>query len=297
MSSLMDKLKKSGSIKSAAILSESQFFNEKDQIPTDIPIINVALSGSPDGGLVPGLTFLAGPSKHFKSLLGLVMVKAYMKHHADAICLMYDSEFGITPEYIKSNGIDADRVLHIPIEHLEQLKFDIAKRLEDIQRGDHVVIFIDSVGNLASKKEVEDALDEKSVADMSRAKVMKSLWRIVTPHLTTKDIPCIAINHTYKEMCLAGDTLVSTPAGEVRIDQLKAGDEVVTCEGVYSLEWAGEVSPEDKEFIELTFDDGSVIKCTSDHRFLATTGEWKKAEEFEIGEQFADTSFKPVCLD
>ena len=76
-----------------------------------------------------------------------------------------------------------------------------------------MIIFIDSVGNLASKKEVEDALDEKSVADMTRARVMKSLWRIVTPHLTTKDIPCIAVNHTYQTMELYSKAVMSGGTG------------------------------------------------------------------------------------
>lgn len=210
---LMEKMKKSGSIKAISVLSESTFFNEKDSIPTDIPIINIALSCDLDKGLTSGLTFIAGPSRNFKSLLGLVLVKAYMNKYKDSICLFYDSEFGITPNYIESNGIDTNRVLHIPIEHLEQLKFDISKRLENISRGDKVIIFVDSVGNLASKKEVDDALEEKSVADMSRAKVMKSLWRIVTPHLTTKDIPCIAINHTYKEMSLYPKDIMSGGTG------------------------------------------------------------------------------------
>ena len=211
--SLLDKMKKVGSIKTTELLSESTFFNKKEGVQTEVPIINLALSGQVDGGLVSGLTFLAGPSKHFKSLLGLVLVKAYMNKHPDAVCLFYDSEFGITPDYIKTNGIDTDRVLHIPIEHLEQLKFDISKRLEAIERGDKVIIFIDSVGNLASKKEVEDALDEKSVADMSRARVMKSLWRIVTPHLTTKDIPCIAVNHTYQTMEMFSKSVMSGGTG------------------------------------------------------------------------------------
>jgi RecA/RadA recombinase len=210
---LMEKMLKSGSIKATNVLSESNFFNEKDSIPTDIPIINLALSGTLNKGLTSGLTFIAGPSRNFKSLLGLVLVKAYMDKYKDAVCLFYDSEFGVTPDYIKSNGIDASRVLHIPIEHLEQLKFDISKRLEVISRGEKVVIFIDSVGNLASKKEVEDALEEKSVADMSRAKVMKSLWRIVTPHLTTKDIPCIAVNHTYQTMELYAKSIMSGGTG------------------------------------------------------------------------------------
>ena len=213
--SLLERLKKAGSVKYSETLSESKFFNEKDMIPTDVPIINMALSGKLDGGLTPGLTFLAGPSKHFKSLLGLLMVKAYMKKYKDAVCLFYDSEFGITPEYIASNGIDGSRVLHIPVEHIEQLKFDISKRLEEINRGERVIVFIDSVGNLASKKEVEDALEEKSVADMSRAKALKSLFRIITPHFTTKDIPCIVINHTYQEMGMFPKQIMSGGTGAV----------------------------------------------------------------------------------
>ena len=67
----------------------------------------------------------------------------------------YDSEFGTTPEYLKQYKIDTDRVVHVPIEHIEQLKFDIVKRLEQIDKKDKVFIFIDSLGNLASKKEVE----------------------------------------------------------------------------------------------------------------------------------------------
>lgn len=213
MSDLLKKMLKTGSVKETMILAESTFFLEKEQAPTPIPIINIALSGSPEGGLSSGLSFLAGPSRHFKSLLGLVMVASYMKKYKDAVCLFYDTEFGITPSYIEANGIDTGRVIHIPIENLEQLKFDITQKLEQIVRGDKIVIFIDSVGNLASKKEAEDALEGKSVADMSRAKVMKSLWRIVTPHLTTKDIPCIAVNHTYQTMEMYSKAIMSGGTG------------------------------------------------------------------------------------
>jgi RecA/RadA recombinase len=213
MSDLLKKMLKTGSVKETMVLSESTFFLDKEQAPTPIPIINIALSGSPEGGLSSGLSFLAGPSRHFKSLLGLVMVASYMKKYKDAVCLFYDTEFGITPSYIEANGIDTGRVIHIPIENLEQLKFDITQKLEQIVRGDKIVIFIDSVGNLASKKEAEDALEGKSVADMSRAKVMKSLWRIVTPHLTTKDIPCIAVNHTYQTMEMYSKAIMSGGTG------------------------------------------------------------------------------------
>lgn len=213
MSKLMDKLLKAGSVKHTAILSESKFFTKKDLVKTSNTAINVAYSGEVDGGMISGLTVIAGPSKHYKSNIGLIGIKAYFDKYKDAVCLFYDSEYGCTPEYLESHGVDASRIIHIPIEHVEQLKFDLVKRMEDIDRGDHVIIFVDSLGNLASKKEVEDAENEKSVADMSRAKSIKSLFRIITPSLTTKDIPCLVINHTYQEMGLYPKAIVSGGTG------------------------------------------------------------------------------------
>lgn len=200
MNDLLDRLRSAGSLKVETV-SDSKFFSPKEVCQTNIPIVNVAFTGELTGGITNGLTVLAGESKTFKSNLGLVCVRAYLNKHKDedAVCLFYDSEFGITPEYLVAHGIDTKRVIHIPVEHVEQLKFDIVKRLEEIKLKDKVIIFIDSIGNLASKKEVEDANDEKSVADMSRAKSLKSVFRIITPHLTTKDIPCIVVNHTYSE--------------------------------------------------------------------------------------------------
>src|SRR6185312_17471276 len=166
MNKLLDRVLNAGPIKHASVLSDSPFFNAKDTIRTEIPIINLAFSGSVDGGFVPGLTMFAGESKTFKTLLALYCMKAYLTKYSEGIAVLYDSEFGITPEYLKGYGIDTDRVIHIPIEHVEQLKFDIVKRLMEIERGDRVFFMIDSLGAVASKKETEDALDEKSVADM-----------------------------------------------------------------------------------------------------------------------------------
>lgn len=265
MSSLLERMKAAGSIKMAAMLDDSPIFSIKAPITTQIPIINVAMSGEIDGGLIPGLTVLAGPSKHFKSNLGLVMIAAYMKKYTDAVCLFYDSEYGITPEYIAANGIDTKRVIHIPLEHVEQLKFDIVKRLEEINLGDKVIIFVDSLGNLASKKEVEDALEEKSVADMSRAKAIKSLFRIITPHLTVKQIPCIVVNHTYKtqEMyskdIVSGGTGVTYSSNTIWIigrSQEKEGTDVVGWNFNINVEKSRFVKEKSKLSFLVTYDGG-----------------------------------------
>jgi RecA/RadA recombinase len=207
--SLLEKLSKTGSrAGGSAVLSESSFFNQKDLIPTGIPIINMAFSGELFGGFTTGLTILAGESKTFKSCLTLYALKAFQDKYKDGVCLFYDCEYGITPQYLKSFGIDATRILHIPIEHVEHLKFDMAKKLENITRKDNIFIMVDSLGNLASKKEVEDAENEKSVADMSRAKAIRSFFRITTPHIAQKNIPCFVINHVYKEQGLFPKTII-----------------------------------------------------------------------------------------
>lgn len=213
MSSILEKLKKNCRIKEADILADSDFYAEKDITSTAVPMINVALSGTVDGGLTSGLTVLAGPSKHFKTSFALLMASAYLKKHKDACLMFYDSEFGSPQSYFESFGIDTKRVLHIPIKNIEELKFDIVNQLEGLDRKDKVIIVIDSVGNLASKKEMEDALNEKSVADMTRAKALKGLFRMITPYLTMKNISLLAINHTYLEIGLFPKSIVSGGTG------------------------------------------------------------------------------------
>lgn len=211
--SIMDKLKKNSKIKGTDILEDSIFFQEKDSVATSVPMVNVALSGDVEGGMTSGLTVLAGPSKHFKTSFALLMAAAYLKEHKDAVMLFYDSEFGSPQSYFEAFGIDPTRVLHTPITDVEQLKFDLVGQLDNLDRGDKVCVVIDSIGNLASKKELEDALNEKSVADMSRAKALKGLFRMVTPYLTMKNVPLLAVNHTYQEIGLFPKAVVSGGTG------------------------------------------------------------------------------------
>jgi len=262
---ILDKIKNNSTIKDSEILKESKFFTKKDMIPTSIPAINIALSGRLDGGLTPGLTMWAGPSKHFKTAFSLLMAKSYLDKYEDAALLFYDSEFGTPQAYFETFGIDMGRVLHTPITDVEQLKFDIMKQLQGIERGERVMIVIDSIGNLASKKEVEDALDGKSVADMSRAKQIKSLFRMVTPHLTLKDIPMVVVNHTYKEMGLFPRDIVGGGTGSyysadniyiLGRQQDKQGQELLGYNFIINVEKSRYVREKSKIPVTVRFDGG-----------------------------------------
>jgi RecA/RadA recombinase len=263
--SLMDKLLKASTVKMTAPLLDSKVFGKKEAIPTSVPMVNVALSGSIDGGLLPGLTMLAGPSKHFKSAFALLMAASYQKKYDDAIVLFYDSEFGTPQAYFEAFGIDMSRVIHTPITNIEELKFDIVQQLEAIEKKDHVIVVIDSIGNLASKKEVDDAADGKSVADMSRAKQLKSVFRIITPHLNLKDIPMIVVNHIYMEQGLypkaivSGGTGIYLSADNIWIlgrQQEKEGTEIKGYHFVINIEKSRHVREKSKIPITVTFEGG-----------------------------------------
>ena len=263
--SLLDKIKKNSTIKDSAILAKSKFFTAKDMIATSIPVVNVALSGRLDGGLTPGLTMWAGPSKHFKTAFSLLMAKAYQDKYEDSVILFYDSEFGTPQSYFESFGIDQDKVIHTPITDIEQLKFDIMQQLSNIERGERVMIIIDSIGNLASKKEVEDALEQKSVGDMTRAKQIKSLFRMVTPHLTLKDIPMVVVNHTYKEIGLYPKDIVGGGTGSyysadnifiLGRQQEKEGTEVIGYNFIINVEKSRYVKEKAKIPVSVTFEGG-----------------------------------------
>jgi RecA/RadA recombinase len=299
--SLKERLIKNSTIDYTSVLSDSKIYNSKDMIPTPVPMINVALGGRIDGGLTPGLTVLAAPSKHFKTAFSLLMASAFLKKYPDGVILFYDSEFGTPESYFSSFGVPLESVVHTPITDIEQLKFDIMQQLQEIKRDDKIMIVIDSVGNLASKKEVEDALKGSSAADMTRAKQLKSLFRMVTPHLTLKNIPMVVVNHIYmtQEMyskpvvsggCLSAGSKIRMYDGSLKyVEDIQVGDLVATLQGPKAVTdtW----NPETLEFgypecYEVEFDDGTQVICSNHHPFLVGD-DWIDAEDLLPGMEVA----------
>lgn len=296
--SLMAKLQKNSKIADSAPIKDSKVYGKKEMVDTGIPALNIACSGMLDGGISPGLLMIAGNSKHFKTGFALTMAAAYQKRFDDAAILFYDSEFGAPESYLKMFGVDTDRIMHTPITDVEQLKFDIMAQLKGIDKNDHPFILIDSVGNLASKKEVEDAENEKSAADMTRAKAFKSLGRMITPHLTMKNIPMVVINHVYKDIgvayakdivgggCVVEGTKITMYDGSLKnVEDIKQGEYVQTKLGprevtyTWNPDTLEEGSP---DCYEIEFEDGFTVTVSERHKFLVN-GNWIEARELVVG--------------
>lgn len=262
---LLQKLKKQSKLDRVNILSKSDYFEDTQPIKTQVPILNVALGGNLNGGIEPGITLWAGESKHFKTSYVLLCLKSFLESDSEAIGIWFDSEFGSQPAYFKSFGIDTDRILHVPIMNIEELKFEIMNQLDNIKRGDKVMMCVDSLGNLASKKEVEDAINEKSVADMTRAKSGKSLFRMITPLLRSKDIPFMAIQHIYQTQEMYAKNIVSGGKGQyysadnifiIGRQQEKDSEGIAGYNFVINVEKSRKVKEKKKFMINVLYDKG-----------------------------------------
>lgn len=257
----------------------SELIKNKDKVyDTQIPAMNLAYSGELDGGTTTGITVFAGKSKSFKTIFGLITCKVYMDAEPDSIMLFYNSEGGSPEEYFESVGIDTDRVIVMDIMNIEEMVFDMTEKLEilkeeyeNCKKGDKkpkFITLVDSVGNLASKKEVEDAKKSHSASDMGiRAKALKSFYRIVTPYYNRLEAQMIVISHTYDEMASIGQPkqIVSGGSGNtyssnnifvVGKRQIKEGKEIVGWQFILNAEKSRKIRERSAIPFEVTYDNG-----------------------------------------
>lgn len=264
MTDLRQRLLAASTIDLTDTLLDSRVVDKGEIVPTSYPIVNLLLSGKLDGGLTPGVTMIAGKSKTFKTGFSIMLADAYLKHYDDAMVLFYDCEFGAL-QLFKAFGVPRDRIIHTPITDLEELLHDIVVQINALKRGDHCFIMVDSIGNLASRKEAEDAEKNKIVNDPGqRVKRIKSLMRIICPKANLKHIPVVLINHTYGTMELYSQEVVSGGSGPyytadniwvVRQNQHKKGDEVIGSDFIIKVEKSRFVRERSKVVVPVTFDE------------------------------------------
>ena len=60
-----------------------------------------------------------------------------------------------------------------------------------------LMFVLDSLGMLSTSKEVEDSEAGKDTRDMTRAQVVKSIFRVLTLKLGKANVPMLVTNHTY----------------------------------------------------------------------------------------------------
>jgi hypothetical protein len=115
-----------------------------------------------------------------------------------------DSEAAVDAGTFKKFGCDPDKIRYQPVSTpLEFKKFvaNLLKYIADAKAAGKaipkIMLVLDSLGNLGTTKERNDAISGSEKKDMTKAQEMRSLFRIITMDLAGAKIPFIFTNHTY----------------------------------------------------------------------------------------------------
>ena len=173
-------------------------------VDTGSYILNALISGSIYGGLPANkITALAGESSTGKTFFALSICKNFLLSNPDAQVIYFETESAISKDMMTSRGIDAKRVGLVPVTTVQEFRTQSIKVVDEymkLKKEDRppLLFVLDSLGMLSTSKEVQDATDGKETRDMTRAQVIKSIFRILSLKLGQAGIPLIVTNHTYE---------------------------------------------------------------------------------------------------
>lgn len=208
----------------ASFLNNSALSFVDDYIDTGSLALNAIISGDMFKGTPRGrILGLAGPSMCGKSLfvkqiLGNAQKKGYT-------AVIWDTENAIDGAGSEALGLDPKKTKYYPVESIEQCKIQISTFLSRIIETNaslkeagkpelKVIIAIDSLGNLASTKELMDIEKGNESMDMgTRAKALKSMMRVLTFQSAKAKVPIVVTNHVYDNPGELRPSMVKTQSG------------------------------------------------------------------------------------
>ena len=195
----VDKMNPDGSF-----LEDTSISTPSDWIDTGSKALNAIISGSLHKGIPVGrITGFAGPSGAGKTLIiNKILANAQKKGY---IAVIWDSEVAVDKQSAINVGMDLKKTKYYPVETIEECRNQISTFLDNIIAANDpslkFIVSIDSLGNLASSKEIEDARKGKDAADVGqRAKATKSMMRAITYKAAKAGVPILFSNHIYEGM-------------------------------------------------------------------------------------------------
>jgi len=181
----------------------SEIDENESFVDTGSYIFNALCSGSINGGISGNkITAIAGESSTGKTFFALAVVKNFLDSNPESAVVYFDTESAITRTLLEERGIDTGRVLVVNVVTIEDFRSKALQIVDNYMKqpeGERkqLMFILDSLGMLSTNKEIQDALDEKNVRDMTKSQLVKGAFRMLTLKLGQAQIPMIVTNHTY----------------------------------------------------------------------------------------------------
>ena len=199
---LKDIIKETGN-EYASLVSDGASGDVTDFIDTGSYIFNALLGGSIHKGLPSNkITAIAGESATGKTFFVLGMCKHFLDQNPDGGVIFFESESAISKEIIEERDIDSKRMVVMPVTTVQEFRHQALTVLEkyiaqDKSERKPLLLVLDSLGMLSTTKEIEDTQAGKETKDMTRAQIVKAVFRVLTLKLGKAKVPLIITNHTY----------------------------------------------------------------------------------------------------
>ena len=181
----------------------SDIEDNENYVDTGSYIFNGLVSGSIFGGVSSNkITAIAGESSTGKTFFSLAVVKNFLDSNPDGYCLYFDTEAAVNKSLLVSRGIDLERFVVVNVVTIQQFRSKALKAVDiylktKIEDRKPCMFVLDSLGMLSTEKEINDALEDKQVRDMTKSQLVKGAFRMLTLKLGQANIPMIVTNHTY----------------------------------------------------------------------------------------------------
>ena len=161
--------------------------------------LNALTSGSMYGGVPSNkITCFAGSEAVGKTFITLSIAKNFLDQDKKNLVIYFESEGALTKDMIEERGLDIDRIGLFPVATVEEFRTQCVRIIENSGKNEgKMMIFLDSLGNLSTMKEMGDVAGGSDKRDMTRAPMIRGTFRTLSLMLSKHNIPLIITNHTY----------------------------------------------------------------------------------------------------
>jgi RecA/RadA recombinase len=184
----------------ASIASDGIVGGNTTFIDTGSYALNGVISGSIYGGIPNKITVLQGEEPVGKSYYCLEVAKNFLEMNENNQVIFFETEGALTNDFLLSRGVDLERFAVLPVATVETFRTQAMQILEAYRKKKDqgkIIMFLDSLGNLSTKKEVEDVTAGNDKRDMTRAQLVKGAFRVLSLELGFLDVPLVCTNHVY----------------------------------------------------------------------------------------------------